>query len=309
MIYTVTCNPALDYIINLDHLTPGAIHRAGGQTVSCGGKGINVSRMLRTLGVQSVALGFVAGFTGKAMEEELVRLGIRSDFVRLTHGMSRINVKIRTDTETDINGTGPTVSYADFELLSNKLKGLTSQDTLVLAGSVPPSLGAETYARLMRSAQESGARTVVDAEGDLLACALSCRPFLIKPNAEELGALFSVVIRTQKEALEYAARLQERGARHVLVSLGADGAVLLTEEGMQYCIPAIHGPVTDTAGAGDAMLAGFLAGYGETGDVAGALRLAVAAGSATACCTGLARAETIDEFYRKIPADQPTCIG
>lgn len=292
MIYTLTLNPALDYVMHLREapLRVGCIQRSQKESYFPSGKGINVSLVLHELGVPSVAMGFAAGFTGDALEAGLREAGVAHDFVRVAEGLTRINVKLRAAEETDINGCGPAVTSDECALLLEKLDALRDGDTLVLAGSIPATLPVDIYQRIMQRLMDGRRkiRFVVDAAGQLLLCALAYHPFLIKPNLQELEELFETEIQTQDHVWRYAACLQERGARNVLVSMGDKGALLLNQTGARHVVPAFQGHVVNTVGAGDAMIAGFLAGVAETEDFAYALRLGTACGSATAFSEGLA---------------------
>ncbi len=293
MIYTVTLNPAIDYAVYLPTLQPGKIQRATRETAFFGGKGINVSIILAELGIASVATGFTAGFTGEALEKGIASDLVKSDFVRVAEGLTRINVKIRSGIETDINGHGPVVSGEEIERLYQKLDALKKGDVLVLAGSIPGQLPSNMYETLMSRLSGRGVRVVVDAEKELLLRSMTYCPFLVKPNIDELSTLFGVRIETHGDALKYATLLQEMGAANVLVSMGEDGALLLDASGNHHYRPACGGRAVDTVGAGDAMVAGFLAGYLEKEDYEYALKLGTAAGSATAFCKGLATRENI----------------
>ena len=294
MIYTVTFNPAIDYVIRLDDkLQLGSINRNRAEDVQFGGKGINVSGVLHALGKETVALGFVAGFTGDGLEKGLQEQGIKTDFIRVRDGLTRINVKVKADLETEINGIGPTITDRDMEKLWQKLDKLTAEDYLVLSGSIPACLGNDTYERIMQRLQDRNIPVVVDATKSLLCNVLKYRPFLIKPNHIELGEIFGQELTTDLQIRSCAQKLQEMGARNVLVSMAADGAMLLAENGSYYRIACPKGTVVNSVAAGDSMVAGFLAGYLETGDYAAALRLGVAAGSATAFSIGLADKEMI----------------
>lgn len=292
LIYTVTFNPAIDYTMHFDGIRQGFVNRAVSESISCGGKGINVSVVLSRLGVKSAALGFIAGESGRFIENELKSHGIKTDFVFLKNGFSRINVKIKADVETDLNGNGPFIDEVSVAALYRKLDRLCASDTLVLAGSIPVGLSQNTYEHISRRMYEKGVRTVVDATGELLLNTLKYKPFLIKPNHFELGEIFGVDITDASTAAIYAKKLQARGAQNVLVSMGAAGAVLCDCSGKTYFSPAFRGEVKNSVGAGDSMIAGFLAGLAE-GDTAYALKLATAAGGATAFSEELARAEDI----------------
>ncbi len=283
MVYTVTVNPAVDYYVYTDALRVGEIGRATGETVSFGGKGINVSRVLSAFGVENRALGFLAGFTGRAIEEALREEGIDTDFSFLPGGMTRINVKLRHGAETDVNGLGAEVPVEALPLLCDRLSALREGDVLVLAGSSPRGLPDTVYGDILAHVSGSGAYTVVDASGELLLYALREKPFLVKPNLKELETVLGRTLPTEDDLLWGARKLRTLGARNVLLSLGKDGAMLLLESGEGYRISAARGECVNSVGAGDAMLAGFLAGYLITGgDAAYALRLGSAAGSATA---------------------------
>lgn len=300
MIYTVTFNPAIDYVVWLDRLEPGAINRARQEFIQFGGKGINVAVMLAHLGVESAALGFLAGFTGQAVERGLAEAGIRTDFIHLGQGFTRINVKIKGGEETELNGRGPAIPPGALEELFTRLDGLTAADILVLAGSIPASLPSDVYERILARLDGRGVRVVVDAEGELLCRVLAYRPFLIKPNNLELGAIFGRELHSDEALKECAGELQKRGARNVLVSLAGDGALLLDETGAFHRIAAPKGTVRNSVGAGDSMVAGFLAGWLRTGDYREALRLGTAAGSATAFSDGLAAREAVEELLRQV---------
>ena len=295
MIYTVTLNPALDYVIQVDHFKPGKINRNKTEKIYFGGKGINVSCILRELGFESTALGFIAGFTGSALRDGLKHMGIVSDFITAEKGMTRINVKMKSDEETEINGTGPLISEENFEELKDKIRNLSPEDTLVLSGSIPSCMQSDTYERIIECLPE-GVRLIVDAEKDLLLKILKYRPFLIKPNNHELAEMFNTKITSEEEIVYYAEKLRKAGARNVLVSMAKDGALLLDENGTVNRIGVAKGTVVNSVGAGDSMVAGFLAGYLKTGDYGYALKLGTACGGATAFHSGLATKEQIMEI-------------
>lgn len=301
MVYTLTCNPAIDYVVQLDGpLVGGAINRSHDEAYQFGGKGINVSNVLRALGMPTTALGFVAGFTGQALEQGLREMGLTTDFVALPTGQTRINVKVKADLETEINGAGPHISSEDMETLLKKLDSLTGADTLVLSGSVPSSLGTDTYARILQRVAGKRVRTVVDAATGLLTQALPYRPFLIKPNRQELAQIFDAPMEEDAQILAAARQLQQMGARNVLVSLAEAGALLLDERGTAHRMDCPKGRVRNSVGAGDSMVAGFLAGFLETGDYGYGLKLGIAAGSATAFSLGLATAEEIHSLLERM---------
>lgn len=298
MIYTVTFNPALDYHMHADSFTVGTTNRSSHETITFGGKGINVSVVLSALGVPSVALGFVAGFTGEALMTMLGELGVQNEMIRLPRGMTRINVKIKGNSESELNAAGPDIDEASLAALMQKLSCLTAADTLVLSGSVPPSISRDIYEKIAALMVKRGVRVVLDAEKDLLLPMLPYRPFLIKPNKRELADMVGETLDS-KEAIVAAARsLQEKGARHVLVSLGGDGALLVAESGEVLTAKAVGGKPVDTVGAGDSTVAGFLSGI-ENG-IEHAFALALAAGGATACRVGLATGEEIRALKSKV---------
>lgn len=299
MIYTVTLNPAIDYVVNLDTLTPGALNRAQGAEIFFGGKGINVSLVLKTLGFPSRALGFTAGFTGRAIREGLEAQGVETDFVHLERGFSRINVKILSGAETEINGQGPEIPSQAVTALFDKLDALGEGDILVLSGSVPGSLPPDLYGQILARLAGKQVRTVVDAAKDLLLNALKYRPFLVKPNLRELGELFGVTLSTRAEIVEHGKKLQAMGAGNVLVSLGAQGAILVDDQGEVHTCPACRGTPVNSVGAGDSMVAGFLAGL-VSGDYRHALKLATAAGGATAFSPGLAQKDLIARLLARL---------
>ena len=299
MIHTVTFNPALDYVVRLPELAPGGVNRTDSEDIQLGGKGINVSCVLGQLGFESVALGFVAGFTGEAVEAGLARRGVKSDFIRLPEGLTRINVKIKAGAETEINGRGPAIPAEALEELFHKLDALTAGDVLVLAGSIPASLPSDVYQRILERLAPKGVLCAVDATGELLVKVLPYKPFLIKPNNHELGEIFGRALHTEAEIVECARLLQDRGARNVLVSMAGDGALLLDEEGGVHRLEAFKGKVKNSVGAGDSMVAGFLAGWLEKGDWAWALRLGSACGSATAFSDALATRAEIESLLSR----------
>ena len=292
MIYTVTFNPSIDYIVRLEDLTVGEINRVNYEQILPGGKGINVSIVLKNLGHDSTALGFLAGFTGVAMQQMLHAFGVKDDFVRLDDGFSRINVKIKAGSETEINGQGPVITETAQHALFDRLDRLQNGDTLVLAGSIPNTLPDDIYERIMEHLAGRGIRIVVDATKNLLRRVLKYRPFLIKPNNHELGEMFGVELKTDDEIVYHAKRLQEEGATNVLISMAGDGAILLTAEGVFYRSAAPKGTLVNSVGAGDSMVAGFLAGFMESdGSYDRAFYMGVATGSASAFSENLATRE------------------
>lgn len=299
MVYTVTFNPAIDYVVRTSAMKLGEVNRSSSEEMYFGGKGINVSAVLKELGIASRALGFTAGFTGEAIENGISAMGITSDFVRLKKGNSRINVKIKADDETELNGQGPDIDDEALSQLFGKLDKLTDGDTLVLAGSIPNSLPFDIYERIMQRLSDRKIRTVVDATKDLLLNVLKYRPFLIKPNDYELGEMFGVKLNSDDEIEKYARKLQEMGAVNVLVSMAGDGAMLIDEKGKMHRCGVCRGNVKNSVGAGDSMVAGFIAGSQE-GDYEYALKLGTAAGGATAFSDGLAEKAMIDELMKQL---------
>lgn len=299
MIYTVTFNPALDYVVRMDELALGQVNRTVSEDVQLGGKGINVSWVLRELGHENVALGFVAGFTGKAIEDGLAAKGVATDFIHLPAGLTRINVKLKAGEETEINGKGPDISAEALAELYYKLDALGEGDVLVLAGSIPASMPSDVYESILARLEGKKVLCAVDATRDLLVNVLKYRPFVIKPNNHELGEIFGRTLTTDEEIRECAAKLQEQGARNVLVSMAGDGAMLLDENGVCHRLAAHKGKVKNSVGAGDSMVAGFLAGYLDSGDYEQALRVGSAAGSATAFSDVLATRPEIEALLSK----------
>lgn len=278
MIYTVTFNPAIDYVVELVSFNIGEINRTTREYMNLGGKGVNVSRVLTNLEVPNVALGFVAGFTGDALRNGLERMGVKTDFISLKEGNTRINVNIKGVEETDINARGPEIPNSAIDELFKKLDNLQSGDTLVLAGSIPTSLPNDMYERIMERLYGKGIRFVVDATRDLLVKSLKYEPFLIKPNNHELGEIFGLELTTDNEIIYYARELKKQGAKNVLISMAGDGAILVDENDVAHKIGTPKGKVKNSVGAGDSMVAGFCAGYLEKGDYKYALRMGTAAG-------------------------------
>lgn len=299
MIYTVTFNPAVDYIVHADEIELGSVNRSKGESICFGGKGINVSLVLAELGIKSKALGFVAGFTGNAIENGVADSGIETDFVHLEKGFSRINVKIRSAKETELNGQGPEIPQEKINELFSKLDELRDGDTIVLAGSIPNSLPSDIYEKILEYLSGKNIRTVVDATNDLLMNVLKYKPFLIKPNNFELGEMFGVELKTTDDIVKYAGKLKEMGAVNVLISMAGDGAVLLDENGETHICGVCRGEVKNSVGAGDSMVAGFIAGYEQSG-CEYALKLGTAAGGATAFSEGLAKKELIYELLEQL---------
>lgn len=300
MIYTVTFNPSLDYIVTVNDFRLGETNRTASEQMLPGGKGINVSTVLENLGFDNTALGFVAGFTGREIVSKVRALGFQSEFIELDEGWSRINIKMKDFDGTEINGQGPAISGAALQALLEKLDGLKEGDVLVLAGSIPASIPETIYAEIMKRLDGKGVLTVVDATNDLLMEVLPYHPFLIKPNQHELGAIFGVELDTQESVVPYARKMQEQGALNVLVSMGGKGAVLLDADGEVHMLPAPEGTLVNAVGAGDSMVAGFLAGWLEKKDYEHAFRMGVSAGSASAFSERLATRAEVETLYRSI---------
>lgn len=296
MIYTVTFNPSLDYIISVQDFALGKTNRTATEQMLAGGKGINVSTVLKNLGVENVALGFTAGFTG----DEIVRMakqdGLACEFIKLEQGCSRINVKMKDFEGTEINGMGPVIDEHAVEKLMNRLRRLGAGDVLVLAGSIPKGINPFIYRDIMSELSGNGIEFVVDATKDLLMNVLEYQPFLIKPNNYELGEIFGVELKTRESVVPYARKLQEMGVRNVLISMAGEGAVLLDENGQVHMLPAPKGQLVNAVGAGDSMVAGFLAGWMESKEFYYAFKMGIAAGSASAFSERLATKEEIEKL-------------
>ncbi len=300
MIYTVTFNPSIDYIVSVPDFRLGATNRTSSEIINPGGKGINVSLVLKNFGIDSIALGFTAGFTGKEIIRLLSEKGIRTEFIETEGGASRINVKLRGTEETEINGAGPRYSDNDISKLYEKLEHLESGDYLILAGSIPSSMPSGIYMDILSRLRGRGIRFVVDATGELLMKVLKYRPFLIKPNKQELEELFDVDIRNNMEVAEYAKRLQKMGAGNILVSLAGDGAVLLTEDGKIYESLPPNGKVVNSVGAGDSMVAGFIAGLLKSGSYEDAFYTGLCTGSASAYSESFATPDEVMTLMKLI---------
>lgn len=299
MVYTVTFNPAIDYVVHIKDIRVGATNHSDSEEMYFGGKGINVSVVLKELGVNSKALGFVAGFTGEAIEKGLKDLKVDTDFVHLKTGNSRINVKLKASEETEINGQGPHIDDKSVTLLFQKLDALTDGDTLILAGSIPSSLPADIYEKILERLSGKKIRVIVDATKDLLLNVLKFKPFLVKPNNHELGDMFGVTLQTDEEIEKYARKLQDMGAVNVLISMAGDGSMLIDETGKMHRMGVCKGKVKNSVGAGDSMVAGFTAGI-QSGDYEYALKLATAAGGATAFSDGLATKDKITKLFNTL---------
>lgn len=300
MIYTVTFNPSLDYIVSIDNFQLGKTNRTRTEQMLPGGKGINVSTVLQNLGIENVALGFTAGFTGKEIERMVQQMGIRHEFIPVKNGFSRINVKMKDFDGTEVNGRGPSIEEDAVQALMEQLDRLAEGDILVLAGSIPESLPDSIYRDILARLQNKGVLSVVDATQKLLLNVLEHHPFLIKPNNHELGEIFRIELKTRDDVVPYAKKLQERGARNVLVSMAGQGAVLAAENGQVFSLPAPKGQLVNAVGAGDSMVAGFLAGWSEREDYEYAFRMGISAGSASAFSDLLATKTEIEQVYQSL---------
>lgn len=297
MIYTLTLNPAIDYIVDCDHFKLGEVNRSSGEQFFCGGKGINVAYILNELGYESLCLGFVSGFTGKEFVRGVEKeMNLKSDFIEVKEGMTRINVKLRSDQESELNGSGPNITKEDLELLLKQLIFLEDGDILVLSGSAPRTLSLSIYEDIMKHLQKKNIRIVVDAEGELLTRTLPYKPFLIKPNHHELGEIFGIHLEEEKEIEKYARKLQQMGAQNVLISMAKDGSLLVDENGQAHRLGVAKGKMVNSVGAGDSMVAGFIAGVLNGWDYSKVLKLATATGGATAFSEGLASKKLIEEL-------------
>ena len=300
MFYTMTLNPALDYNVTVNEFSEGMVNRSAREEIIPGGKGLMVSRMLKNLGFETTAFGLVAGFTGTELTRMVHELGIRTSFVGLPEGMTRINVKLWGSLEGEINAAGPECDEKSLQVLFEKLTMLTKEDTLVLSGSIPPSIPKGIYVDMMKHVREKSPRVAVDATGELLRSTLPYGPFLIKPNHHELGELYGVTLHTKEDVAPYAERLREEGAKNVLVSMAGAGAVLAAEDGSVWFGEAPQGNVVNTVGAGDSMLAGFLASYEETKSPEKAFCNGIASGSASAFSAELGTKEEVDMLLQKV---------
>ena len=300
MIYTITFNPALDYIVKMDEFNLGNVNRSNNEFVYAGGKGINVSIVLNNLGVKSKALGFIAGFTGDEIERRVREFGCDTEFIKLKEGMSRINVKIKADVESEINGGGPDISSEALEKLYAKLDTLTTGDILVLAGSIPKTMPTDIYERIMERLQEKDVKFIVDTTGESLLKVLKYNPFIIKPNHHELGELFGVKLNSKEEVIEYAKKLKDMGAQNVIISMAGDGAVLIDSNGGVTTSNVPKGVVKNSVGAGDSMVAGFIAGYLNSEKIEDGFKLGVATGSASAFSEGLATKDYVYELLEQV---------
>ena len=300
MIYTITFNPALDYISKVDNFEIGKINRTKEEKVLPGGKGLNVSTVLKNLGFQSTALGFIAGFTGKELKTEIEKYGIQTDFIEVKEGITRINVKISSDVETALNGNGPIITEEDIEKLLEQISKFNNEDIVILAGNIPKGIKNNIYEIICSKLEKNGVTFVVDSTKELLINVLKYKPFLIKPNKEELEETFKEKIETNEDIVKRAEKLQDMGARNVLISLGGDGAILITETKEVYYSKAPKGKVLNTVGSGDSMVAGFIAGYQKNRDYNEAFKMGIAAGSASAFSMNLATLPEVESLLKEI---------
>lgn len=300
MIYTVTLNPSIDYVIKVDKLTTGKINRVNEEHVYPGGKGINVTRILKSLDNDNIALGFVSGFTGDYIINSLQELNLKSDFIRVKEGFTRINVKVKSEEETEINGQGPKISEEELDQFFNVIDKLVDGDILILSGSIPSCLDERLYENIMKRVEDRDIKVIVDATKNLLLNVLKYKPFLIKPNNHELAEMFNVELNSTEDVVFYARKLKEMGAQNVLISMGKDGALLVTENDEVFASSVAKGEVVNSVGAGDSMVAGFVAGYLKSNSYEEALRLGAASGGATAFSSDLATREFIDKLVDEI---------
>ena len=300
MIYTITFNPALDYISQVNNFEIGKINRTEKEKILPGGKGLNVSTVLKNLGIKSTALGFIAGFTGEELKRNIEQRGIKTDFIKVKKGITRINVKISSKEETALNGNGPDIATEDINELLEKIEQINSKDTVILAGNIPKCINNDIYEIICKKLECKKVRFVVDATKELLMNVLKYKPFLIKPNKEELEETFKEKIETKEDIIVHAKKLQEMGAQNVLISLGGEGAILVTKENKEYFLNAPKGKVLNTVGAGDSMVAGFIAGYTQSGDFEQAFKMGIATGSASSFSMNLATAEEVASLLKEI---------
>ncbi len=300
VIYTVTFNPSLDYIVSVKDFRPGMTNRTSSELMLAGGKGINVSIVLGNLGIKSTALGFIAGFTGDEIVRRLHNSGINSEFIKINDGISRINIKLKSIDGTEINGQGPHIDSSHIEQLMNRLRRLESGDVLVLAGSIPAGISDNIYKDIMDMLKDKGVQIVVDATSRLLTNVLEYKPFFIKPNQHELGDIFNVTLNTQEEVIPYALKLKKMGAVNVCVSMGGKGAILVADDGNVYKAKAPDGILKNSVGAGDSLVAGFLSGWIEKKDYEYAFRKGVATGSASAFSERLATNGEVNDLIGKV---------
>ena len=304
MIYTVTLNPSIDYVIKFDNLTTGNINRVNEEHVYPGGKGINVTRILKSLDNDNIALGFVSGFTGDYIINSLQELNLKSDFIKVKQGFTRINVKVKSEEETEINGQGPKISEEELNQFYKVIDKLVDGDILILSGSIPSCLDERLYESIMKKVEDRDIKVIVDATKNLLLNVLKYKPFLIKPNNHELAEMFNVELNSTEDVVFYAIKLKEMGAQNVLISMGKDGALLVTENDEVFASSVAKGEVVNSVGAGDSMVAGFIAGYLKSNSYEEALRLGAASGGATAFSSDLATREFIDKLVDEIKIEK-----
>ena len=300
MIYTITFNPALDYISQVDNFEIGKINRTKTEKILPGGKGLNVSTVLKNLGIENTALGFIAGFTGDELKSDIEERGIKTDFIKVEKGITRINVKISSNEETALNGNGPEITEKDIKELLEKIKKIEKEDIVIIAGNIPKFINNNIYEIICKTLEQNKVTFIVDATKELLMNVLKYKPFLIKPNKEELEETFKEKIETKEDIVVHAKKLQLMGAQNVLISLGGDGAILVTAENKEYFSKAPKGKVVNTVGAGDSMVAGFIAGYKKSGDFEKAFKMGIATGSASAFSMNLATAEEVANLLKEI---------
>ena len=300
MIYTITFNPALDYISQVEKFEIGKINRTKTEKILPGGKGLNVSTVLKNLGIESTALGFIAGFTGEELKRSIEEKEIKTDFIKVEKGITRINVKISSNEETALNGNGPEITEEDINKLLEKIQKITEEDMVILAGNIPRCINNDIYGIICKTLEKNNVTFVVDATKELLMNVLKYKPFLIKPNKEELEETFKEKIETKEEIIVHAKKLQQIGAQNVLISLGGEGAILVTTEGKEYYSKAPKGKVLNTVGAGDSMVAGFIAGYVKSVDFEQAFKMGIATGSASSFSMNLATAEEVANLLKEI---------
>lgn len=304
MIYTVTLNPSIDYVIKVDKLTTGKINRVNEEHIYPGGKGINVTRILKNLDNDNIALGFVSGFTGDYIINSLQELNLKSDFIKVKEGFTRINVKVKSEEETEINGQGPKISEEELNQFYKVIDKLVDGDVLILSGSIPSCLDERLYESIMKRVEDRDIKVIVDATKNLLLNVLKYKPFLIKPNNHELAEMFNVELNSTEDVVFYARKLKEMGAQNVLISMGKDGALLVTENDEVFASSVAKGEVVNSVGAGDSMVAGFVAGYLKSNSYEEALRLGAASGGATAFSSDLATREFIDKLVQEIEIEK-----
>lgn len=300
MINTITLNPSLDYTVKVDSFKVDSLNRSKEEQVYVGGKGINVSIVLKNLGIENTALGYVAGFTGDEILKQMNNHGVKCDFIKLKTGISRINVKLKSDGETEINGSGPEITEEDLNILYEKLSHLTKGDYLILSGSIPNSVPDDIYENIMKNLLDKKVEFVVDATKELLLKVLKYRPFLIKPNHHELAEMFNVELNNDDDIIKYGKKLQEMGAKNVLISMAGDGAILLPENGEAIKREVPKGILRNSVGAGDSMVAGFLCGYLKNNDIYEAFKMSIATGSASAFSEELATKEEVEKLLAQI---------